>query len=141
MASIRVGHIRFPRSRQRNTFACGARCVYAILKNYEFQKKYKLLESELGTTPEDGTAVEPMVAALRARTLTTTVSTQTTLRALTEHLNRGIAILHVDGDHFMVVHARRGKHVYVMDPMGPPNKITTRTLHKRWDGWAILVRP
>lgn len=133
------GTVRFPRSRQRNNFACGARCVHAILKYYDFEKPYKLLEQELGTNSEDGTTVKAIQETLARRALATPAYTDITLRRLTKHFSKGVAILHVDGDHFIVAHARRKNWIYVMDPLGLPDRINVRTLRKRWSGWAILV--
>ena len=93
----------------------------------------------MGTTPEHGTKIEPMLTTLKEAGLAAAVSTKTTLRQLTAHLSKGVAILHVDNDHFVVCHARRGNIVYIMDPMGLPNRMTTKVLRKRWKGWAILA--
>jgi len=136
-----IGHRKFPRSRQTNSWSCGSRCVYAILKWADFLKPHALLAEELGTD-EAGTRVEPIVKALRARTLMVEVCTKTTTFKLTRHLARGgVAILHVDGDHYLVVHGRSKKRWRVMDPAGKPDTISTEKLVKRWGGrWAVLVR-
>lgn len=136
-----IGTRKFPRSRQTNSYTCGSRCVYAILKFYDFKKNHKWLVNELGTN-ENGTTVSAIVDALRKRTLQVVVSTKTSLRKITGHLRAGgVAIIHVDSDHFIVLHARSRKKWYIMDPFGKPDIIHSSTLNKRWqDRWAILVR-
>lgn len=114
--------------------------MHAVAKYYGSKRKFKRLQAELGTNPDTGTTVVAMQESLREMGLAAPSYASTTIRKLTKHLSKGVAILHVDGNHFMVVHGRKGKFFYIMDPLGKPDRISIRTLSRRWhDGWAIMI--
>jgi ABC-type bacteriocin/lantibiotic exporter with double-glycine peptidase domain len=137
-----LGTTEFNRSVQSDDYTCGVHCVKMAIKHFTKQNKdLATLIAELGTTESKGTTVEKMVEVLRSYGLRVNVMPNVTLWDLNKVLRRGSAlIVHVDGDHFSILHGKDKNWYYIADPdPNRPDKIAHKTFKKRWGRWAISI--
>ena len=76
--------------RQGTTYSCGTACVQAILNYYGIDKREDALIKQLGTTEDDGTSPEQIIAGLKSYGLTATMKEHSTLDDLRENLRNKI---------------------------------------------------
>ena len=140
MIGVRV----FPRSLQRDSFSCGTRSVFVVLQYFNRQLPYEEVFLKL-KTDHNGTNVKPILNLFRKLGLKTGRRSHMTFKQLRKVLKYGgVAILDVDGDHFIVCHGvdLKEKRVYVADPAITRtfgSSISIKKLKKRWDRSGIVV--
>lgn len=61
-----------------------------------------------------------------------------TLSELGQMDERTPGVAHVDGNHFVAVWADGGG-VVVVDPPGPPQRMSRREFGRRWDGYILVI--
>lgn len=138
----------FPRCIQYDDYSCGARCVYAIAKqfvpqhrNTRYRRIYQLCEID----KEQGTSTGPLMKAVRSLGLRAPNRTAMRARDLTKALRKQAAVIAwCDGDHLLVVHGIDDKWVYLSDPSPvrtPGRKQRRATFFNRWMRWGIAVYP
>lgn len=137
-----VGVVDFPRSRQRNGYTCGPRCVFAVAEYFRREVDFAEIENAVGTT-RDGTSATPMIRYMRHLGLRAGRHSRLTIRGLERALDAGkIAIVDLDGTHWSVVHGINRDHVWLADPsaFSMPRARTSRArFRRRWTGMCILV--
>ena len=111
-----LGSTEFPRSLQRDCYSCGARSCYMVSEFFGLDLPYSKVK-RLVETDHDGTRVKPMIRFFRSRGLKVAERRTTKMRDLEHALEHGgVVLVHVDGDHFAVVHAMSAKWVWLADP-------------------------
>jgi len=115
-----------------------------ILHHFGDRSPYRRLKRELGCTPEKGTRVHAMIKAFRKRKLHVQHNYRMRFRELQAALKKEkLLLVHLDGDHFGVVHGCDAKYVYLADP-APLRLLGTKMTHnafrKRWTNWCLVVR-
>jgi ABC-type bacteriocin/lantibiotic exporter with double-glycine peptidase domain len=145
---VGVPEDQFLRSIQLDSFSCGSHSVFMVLRFFGITLRHGRVKTLLGTNPETGTTIEPMVRLLRRRGLRVGYRPKIGWRGLLSALARGrVAIVHLDGDHLAVVHgvvrSAEGYNVLIADPSlfrcRGRRITTTQFLRERWTGWALLV--
>lgn len=145
---VGVPEDQFLRSIQRDSYSCGSRSAFMVLRFFGIVLRHGRVKKLLGTNPETGTAIEPMVRLLRRRGLRVGYHPKIGWRGLLAALAKGrVAVVHLDGDHLGVVHGAvrdaEGHHVLIADPSlfrcRSRRITTTQFLRERWTGWALLV--
>lgn len=140
-----IGTKHFTRSLQLDDYSCGARSVYMILRHMGIYRPYTLVKHQLGTEPEHGTCVEPMVRMFRKHGLRVGYRPQMTMKDLRYAFERSaVALIHLDGDHIGVVHGMDEAWVYIADPSFtrcPGRRISIKKFRKRWTNWGMIVYP
>ena len=139
-----VGTCDFPRYLQMDQYSCGARSVYAICRHWGVSKSYGDVKEELGCT-EDGVNVQPMVQFLRAQGFRVGYRPTMYMKDLKKTFEKGgVALIHVDGDHFVVVHGMSNKYIAIADPSFyrcPTRTISKKKFRRRWGYWGLAVFP
>jgi len=140
-----VGISVFRRSIQLDSYSCGVHSVAMIVRHFGDDTPFFRLKKELGCSPEKGTRVHSMIRAFRARKLRVQHNYRMRFRELQAALKKGrLLLVHLDGDHFGVVHGYDSKYVYLADP-APFRLLGTRMTHdafkERWTNWSLVVRP
>jgi ABC-type bacteriocin/lantibiotic exporter with double-glycine peptidase domain len=137
-----IGTTNFKRSLQRDSYSCGARSVFMILQHFGSTLKYSEVKEALGTD-EEGTKVKAMIKCLRAHGLRVGHRPDMSFKKLQKALaNNAIVLVHLDGDHFGVVHGMSERRVYLADPSIARcvnGSIYTRGFKKRWTDWGLVV--
>jgi ABC-type bacteriocin/lantibiotic exporter with double-glycine peptidase domain len=139
-----VGRVDFRRSLQTDDYSCGARAVFMISNHFGLGVSYQKVKTAVRTTAGDGTPVVPMIRFLRERGLKVNHCPSMNVRSLRRALQRdAVVLVHLDGDHFGVVHAMSLEYVYLADPSifrqrGP--RISKVAFAGRWSRWGITVR-
>lgn len=134
---------KFQRSVQTDDWSCGPRAVHMILKHYGVAPAYSETCKKLRATPDEGTTVKAMIQFLRKRGLRVRYQPKMNTDVLWAALDRdAVALVHLDGDHFGVVHGLDSKYVYLADPSIirlAGRKMARRKFLRRWSCWALLV--
>ena len=141
---VGVPAARFRRLVQLDSFSCGSKAVQMILVHFGVAVRlgHARLKALLGTNPEKGTAVVPMLTLLR-RHLRVGYRTNLSWHELLKALRKGgVVLVALDGDHFGVVHAVDHGRVFVADPSllrCPGRRQTRRRFLARWTRWGLIV--
>lgn len=140
-----VGTKDFPRSLQLDNYSCGARSVYSILNHFGRNQTYSWVKEKTQLT-SDGCNVADLVAALRGGGLRVGYrGGYMSFKELVKIFKKGgVALIHVDGDHFIVAHGYDGKRVWVADPSFfrcPTASLPSRKFRRRWCNWGLAVFP
>lgn len=134
----------FKRVVQLDGWSCGARSVQMILEHYGKRCEYRRLTQLLGTDPDSGTPVNNMLSVFRRFELKVSRKTNMLFPELKKDVAAGrVLLVHLDGDHFGVVHGYDDTHVYLADPsvLRAPFRTTSKAAFlKRWTRWALSVR-
>jgi ABC-type bacteriocin/lantibiotic exporter with double-glycine peptidase domain len=133
----------FKRSIQCDSYTCGVHSVAMIVRYFGYSTPFKELKRELNCTPARGTPVHAMIKAMRSRRLRVRHNYRMRFRELQASLRRReLLLVHLDGDHFGVVHGFDSQFVYLADPsivrlIG--RKMTHTAFRKRWTNWSLAV--
>jgi predicted double-glycine peptidase len=140
---VGVPEDQFLRSIQLDSFSCGSHSVFMVLRFFGITLRHGRVKTLLGTNPETGTAIEPMVRLLRRRGLRVGYKPNLSWRELLNALRRGgVVLVALDGDHFAVVHAADHRRVFVADPslLRCPSRSQVRhRFLSRWTRWGLIV--
>ena len=116
---------------------CGAAAVTAVCRFHGLQVSVAEVRRAIGTT-ETGTSLAGIARGARALGLEARM-----VRALDRDLATLPlpAIVHVDGDHWVVLYDVEERHVRVADPRAGPLRLPRRQVKERWSGYAALLAP
>lgn len=138
-----VGHPAFRRHPQWDTYSCGARSVYAVLKHFGRKATYAEVKKELKTSFE-GTCSDEIIRYLRRRGFKVSMRAMR-MKDLERVFQRdGVALVYLDGDHIAPAYGADRGHVFVADPSllrWPLKRMPRRLFRQRWDYEAIAVYP
>lgn len=135
----------FKRSIQLDTYSCGVHSVAMIVHHFGDKTPFATLKRELRCTPDKGTSVKAMIDAFRTRELGVAHLSNMRFSELRSWLDKGrLVLVHLDGDHFGVVHGYDAEWVYLADPsllrlLG--TKMSHKAFRKRWTNWGLAVKP
>lgn len=134
----------FSRSVQLDSYSCGSRCVFMVLVHFRIAISHAEVKALLGTNPERGTAVVPMMRVLRKYGgLRVGYRPNLLWRELEQALRKGaIALISVDGDHFAICHGVGARVVHVADPSVlrcPGRRIAQAKFLQRFGRCGLLV--
>ena len=140
----------FERSIQLDSWNCGARCAFIILKYYGKARSLKNVQREAGTD-ENGTDPEMLKRLFRKRGLSVYEFEQRSLAKLERGIDRGSPILaHISTraeNHWVVVYGFDDDCIWVADPslnvLKHPQRVwcrqTRSSFKNRWKGYGIVV--
>lgn len=115
-----------------------------ILEHYGKHCDYARLVKLLGAGVDNGTPVNNMISVFRRFDLKVSRGTAMALRDLKAALRGNkVLLVHLDGDHFGVVHGCDDSKVYLADPSvlrAPFRTTLTADFMSRWTRWALTVR-
>jgi ABC-type bacteriocin/lantibiotic exporter with double-glycine peptidase domain len=137
-----IGTKSFPRSLQLlDEFSCGSRAIYSVMGHFGVSSRpHRFVIAELRTSPDTGTAV---IRALRQHGLLVRYRPVLNWRPMVHALKAGaVAIVHVDQDHFVVVHGVDDRHVHLSDSslIRCPGRTQSKvTFLAQWTRWGLLV--
>ena len=136
------GTAAFDRSIQMDEYSCGAHAVFMIAKHCGMKIKYKEVKKELGTNT-NGTKVRQMLAFFYRHKFRAHRVSNMRFRELKSYLGHNeVVLVHVDGDHFAVVHGITENYVYMADPSIDRMyglRLPKKKFKKRWKKWGIAV--
>jgi predicted double-glycine peptidase len=134
----------FRRVVQDNDWSCGACSVHMVLRHFGVTQRYRKTVRDLGSSPAHGTNVGDMIAVLRDAGLRVGYRPNLGMRRLCDALsNDAVVLVHLDGDHFGVVHGADRTRVYLADPSiirMPGRRMEHRKFLQRWTRWGLVVR-
>lgn len=138
-----VGTPKFRTSYQKDDYSCGARCVYMILRHFGRKVKYSRVKDQCLTTVQNGTNVSALIGTLRFYGLKVGARPRMAVRGLRKALkSNAVVLVHVDGDHFAVVHGRDHRFTYIADPdpsRGKIKKHNNAVFAERFTRWGLVV--
>jgi ABC-type bacteriocin/lantibiotic exporter with double-glycine peptidase domain len=136
--------LNFERRIQADDYSCGSSSVWMIAASFGVDVSHKYVKELCGTTKEEGTTVAGLIYGLRELGIRCGKRTQINCKQLRCEIDDGsekVALVHVDGDHYMVVTGFDDKRVYVADPSARRTKgilLSYETFKKRFSKWAII---
>jgi hypothetical protein len=133
---------KFDKSVQMDGYSCGVQCTYMILRYYGNTMSVGDVERALGTT-RDGTDQHQIRSLLLREGLTPTRINLPNLRKVKQAIKEGYPVLVcVDqGDHWVVIYGYAKKVILTADPARLRGAYDTREFTRRWDRWAMVVKP
>jgi ATP-binding cassette subfamily B protein len=128
---------RFPFVRQIDQMDCGAACIAMICKSFGHDVSITAIREAVGTGTE-GTTLRGLTTGgeqlgLKMRAIK---SSADRLEALPLP-----AIVHWEGNHWIVVYDIDGDRVWVADPGRALRKVERSELAERWSGYAAVCAP
>ena len=135
----------FKISRQIDTYTCGSRSVFMVLRHFKYHYAHSCVKADLGTTWLLGTGEKKIRKFFESCGFHAKVATfgWTLLREVLR--GGGVVVASVDGDdHYVVVHGASETHVHLADPFSyrPGRRTVAKTeFMARWDRWGIVVFP
>lgn len=110
---------KIQRSYQANSYTCGSRSVYIVLRHFKIKIKHSEIKILLETNQFDGTKIKNMIKSIRDSGLSVSNKIAKTKNDLKISLAKNkLLIAWVDGDHFVVVHGiDKKENVYLADPI------------------------
>lgn len=141
--SQQVGHLwqrftrRYPFFAQQSSSDCGAACLAAISSYWGKRFSISRLR-DLANVDRDGSSLQGL--AIAAESLGFTAKpVKASLDRLTKQ--KLPAIIHWQGNHYIVVYEITSKRVIVADPAIGQRTLTHRQFKAGWTGYALLVEP
>lgn len=128
---------RFPWARQIDEADCGAACVAMVCRAFGHRVSMTFIRSAVGTS-EQGTTLRGIQrggekAGLEIRALKSSVGR---LDALTLP-----AILHWEGNHWVVLYRVEHDRVRIADPAAGPRTVPMPEVAEKWSGYVATARP
>jgi ABC-type bacteriocin/lantibiotic exporter with double-glycine peptidase domain len=128
---------RFPWIRQIDEADCGAACVAMVCRAFGHRVSMTFIRSAVGTS-EQGTTLRGIQrgggkVGLEIKALKSSVSHLATLQLP--------AIIHWDGNHWIVLHRVEHDQVRVADPARGPRTIPMAEVEQKWSGYVATARP
>jgi ABC-type bacteriocin/lantibiotic exporter with double-glycine peptidase domain/CRP-like cAMP-binding protein len=128
---------RFPFVRQIDGFDCGAACVAMLCRAFGHKVSLPFIRLAVGTG-QDGTSLRGIQrggadAGLQVRALKASLDNLDTLPLP--------AILHWEGNHWIVLHEVGERHVRVADPARGLRKLPREEVGDKWSGYVATARP
>ncbi|MDX2193460.1 MAG: peptidase domain-containing ABC transporter [Gemmatimonadales bacterium] len=125
---------RVPFVRQIDAMDCGAACLAMVCRHFGREVSLARIR-ELAHTSVDGTSLRALVRAaealgLAARAVRTDVATLERLPVP--------AIVHWEGNHWVVLHHTDATHAWIADPALGPRRVPLEEFARRWTGFAAL---
>lgn len=133
----------FKRAIQLDGWSCGAVSAYMIALHYGKNVTYAQVVKAVKSNEEQGTLVKPLIRGLRKFGLTVRYLPKMNIRQLKDALSTNkIVLVHLDGNHYGVVHGFDDKGFFIADPSVrrcPMRTITREEYAKRWTNWGLVV--
>ena len=140
----------FPRSIQLNSYSCGAKSAYTILKYFGKKCTLQSVEKAL-RTDEDGTAVSDIKRVFKQFGLQCRTMRKPTIKDLKAAIDAGCPVLIslYEGEHYAVIYGCSRTHAFVMNPSLDATEdgvgsvsvaVPLGEFRKMWDGWGIVVK-
>jgi ABC-type bacteriocin/lantibiotic exporter with double-glycine peptidase domain/CRP-like cAMP-binding protein len=128
---------RFPLVRQIDFADCGAAALAMVCRAFGRKVSLTFLRQEAGTGQEGTTLRGIMRGATRAGL------EGHALKASKDRLDdlQLPAIVHWDGNHWVVLYAIDGDHVRIADPARGLRRYTRTEFTEKWSGWSATFRP
>ncbi|MEM8604647.1 MAG: peptidase domain-containing ABC transporter [Cyanobacteria bacterium P01_H01_bin.121] len=138
-----VGHLwqklsqRYPLVLQQSTSDCGAACLAMVARYWGKRFSINRLR-DLANVDRNGASLKGLAAA--AETLG--FETRPVRASLDQLAQQDLpAIVHWQGNHYVVVYAITRRHVIIVDPGRGQVKLTHQQFTTDWTGYALLLRP
>ncbi|MGF1541953.1 MAG: peptidase domain-containing ABC transporter [Pleurocapsa sp.] len=139
----RVGHWwqklvrRYPFYAQQSASDCGAACL--VMVGRYWQKKFNLHRlRELAAVNRSGSSLKGLVTAAETMGFNTKPVKATLSQLAQQKLP---AIVHWEGNHYIVVYEIRKDRVVVADPAVGQKTLSKREFLEGWTGYALLLEP
>lgn len=134
----------FPRLLQLDRYSCAVQSACMILRYFRKGMPIRRIESELGTTAEDGTSRTQLTRLLVRRNLKVETVNRCTHQKLRDAIDSKAPVLvFVDQDHCAVLYGYFRGTFFVADPALNRAALvahSTAQFRARWDRVAIIVR-
>lgn len=126
---------RLPHVRQIDESDCGAACLAMVCRHYGGEIPLARIRSSLGSGT-DGASLEDLCRAAERLGLAArpAVVSKSQLEAMPLP-----AILHWDGNHWVVLYRLEGDWAWIADPASDLRRIPREELERRWTGYAALL--
>ena len=128
---------KFPIIRQIDAMDCGAASIAMVCRRFGRPVSLAYIRQAVGTG-YDGTSLRGLArgGAMVGLDVTPVKASKDRLDDLALP-----AVVHVDGNHWVIVHEVDGDVVRVADPARGARKLTRQELLERWSGYAAIVAP
>lgn len=139
----------FPRSIQLNSYSCGSRSVFVILKYFNKRCTYESIERQL-STDEDGTSPSDIKRVFKKYGLKVTTKAKMTIRDLKNAINKcsPVLISICSDEHYIVIFGFNRTHIFAMNSSLDSSEdgvgslkcaVPLSEFKDYWDRWGIIV--
>jgi HlyB family type I secretion system ABC transporter len=139
----RVGHLwqklvrRYPFYAQQSASDCGAACL--VMVGEYWQKRFNLHRlRELAAVNRSGSSLKGLLSAAEALGFNTKPVKATLSQLAKQKLP---AIVHWEGNHYIVVYEIKGDRIIVADPAVGQKTLSKSEFLGGWTGYALLLEP
>jgi ATP-binding cassette, subfamily B, bacterial HlyB/CyaB len=139
----RVGHLwqklvrRYPFYAQQSASDCGAACL--VMVGQYWQKKFNLHRlRELAAVNRSGSSLKGLLSAAETIGFNTKPVKATWSQLAKQKLP---AIVHWEGNHYIVVYEIKGNRVIIADPAVGQKTLSKSEFLQGWTGYALLLEP